>query len=120
MHGPGRVSNPGSLVAYVLGITKINPMEHGLIFERFINPVRKIQPDFDIDFESNRLSEVVEISKEFYGKQNVARIAVYISTRSKIAISMAAKKIFIEGAVQKGISKNENFLSRDFCKLLDL
>ena len=58
-HGPGRGSAPGSLVSYLLGITNVNPLKHGLIYERFANPERLCNPDFGIDYDYEQLDKVV-------------------------------------------------------------
>jgi DNA polymerase-3 subunit alpha len=75
--GPGRGSVAGSLVAYVLGITDIDPIRHGLIFERFLNPERVSMPDIDIDFDDLRRGEVIEYVKERYGEGNVTQIITF-------------------------------------------
>ena len=73
--GPGRGSAGGSLVSYLLGITSIDPIEHGLLFERFINPDRHDLPDIDMDFEDSRRREVIEYLVRKYGKDKVCQIA---------------------------------------------
>ncbi len=75
--GPGRGSGAGSLMAYVLGITGIDPLQYGLIFERFLNPERVSPPDFDIDFCQSRRGEVIDYVKRKYGEQNVAQIITF-------------------------------------------
>ncbi len=75
--GPGRGSVAGSLVAYALGITDIDPIEHQLIFERFLNPERVTMPDIDIDFDDLRRGEVIEYVKEKYGEGNVTQIITF-------------------------------------------
>ena len=75
--GPGRGSAAGSLVAYLLGITEINPLSYGLIFERFLNPERISLPDVDVDFCDRRRDEVIAYIKEKYGKENVSQIGTY-------------------------------------------
>jgi DNA polymerase-3 subunit alpha len=84
--GPGRGSGGGSLVAYVLGITAIDPLRYDLIFERFLNPERVSPPDFDIDFCQTRRGEVIEYVKNKYGKENVAQIITFGSLGSKTVI----------------------------------
>ena len=84
--GPGRGSGGGSLVAYVLGITAIDPLRYGLIFERFLNPERVSPPDFDIDFCPTRRGEVIEYVKEKYGRDNVAQITTFTSLQPKNVI----------------------------------
>jgi DNA polymerase-3 subunit alpha len=75
--GPGRGSAPGSLVAYALGITNINPLRHGLLFERFLNPQRVGMPDFDIDFSDERRDEVIGYVVGKYGPEHVAQIITF-------------------------------------------
>jgi DNA polymerase-3 subunit alpha len=75
--GPGRGSGAGSIVAYALKITNIDPMRYGLLFERFLNPDRISMPDFDIDFCYNRREEMIEYAVEKYGKENVAQIVTF-------------------------------------------
>ena len=75
--GPGRGSGPGSLVAYTLGITDIDPIEHDLIFERFLNPERISMPDFDIDFCVNGRDRVIDYVNEKYGDEKVSQIITY-------------------------------------------
>jgi DNA polymerase-3 subunit alpha len=75
--GPGRGSGAGSLVAYALGITELDPIEHGLLFERFLNPERVSLPDFDIDFCMERRDRVIEYVADRYGRDRVAQIITY-------------------------------------------
>ncbi len=81
--GPGRGSGAGSLVAYALNITSIDPIEHGLLFERFLNPERVSMPDFDIDFCGNRRDEVIAYVTKKYGAQKVAQIITYGTMAAK-------------------------------------
>ncbi len=75
MTGPGRGSVAGSLIAYLLGITSVDPLEHGLIFERFINPDRIDMPDVDMDYEDRRRGEIIEYIRRKYGDAQVCQIA---------------------------------------------
>ncbi len=75
--GPGRGSVAGSLVAYALRITEVDPLQHGLIFERFLNPERVSMPDIDIDFDDLRRGEVIEYVKKKYGEGNVTQIITF-------------------------------------------
>ncbi len=84
--GPGRGSVAGSLVAYVLGITEINPIRFGLIFERFVNPERLSMPDIDVDFCYKRRGEVVDYLRHKYGVQSVAQIITFGTLGAKMAI----------------------------------
>lgn len=84
--GPGRGSAAGSLAAYVLGITNVNPMEHGLMFERFINPDRFTPPDIDMDFQDDRRQEIKDYLSDKYGIDNVASIRVNSGFKAKNAL----------------------------------
>lgn len=75
--GPGRGSAAGSLVAYALAITEVNPLEYGLVFERFLNPARRTLPDIDLDFEDRRRGEVLEYLRQRFGADRVAQIGTY-------------------------------------------
>lgn len=75
--GPGRGSGAGSLVAYVLGITNVDPIKHDLLFERFLNPERISMPDFDIDFCTDRRDEVIQYVSKKYGSEKVSQIITY-------------------------------------------
>jgi len=84
--GPGRGSVVGSLVAFVMGITQIDPLEYDLIFERFLNPERHTLPDIDIDFDGERRDEVIEYIRTKYGRENVAQIVTFGKMKAKLAI----------------------------------
>jgi DNA polymerase III subunit alpha len=84
--GPGRGSGAGSIVAYALSITDIDPLRYGLIFERFLNPERVSPPDFDVDFCQDRRGEVIEYVKQKYGRENVAQIITFGSLGAKTVI----------------------------------
>jgi DNA polymerase-3 subunit alpha len=84
--GPGRGSAAGSLVAYALGITNIDPIRFNLLFERFLNPERKSMPDIDTDFCIERRGEVIEYVRELYGADKVAQIATFNRLTSKSVI----------------------------------
>jgi DNA polymerase-3 subunit alpha len=84
--GPGRGSAAGALVAYSLGITNIDPLQHELLFERFLNPERISMPDIDIDFCMNRRGEVIEYVTQKYGRDNVAQIITFGTMAAKAAI----------------------------------
>ena len=84
--GPGRGSAAGSLVAYALGITGIDPVEHDLVFERFLNPERVSMPDIDIDFQDDRRDEVIAYVREKYGDDRVAQIITFGSMAARAAI----------------------------------
>jgi DNA polymerase-3 subunit alpha len=84
--GPGRGSAAGSLVAYALGITELDPLRYNLLFERFLNPERVTLPDIDIDFCQERRDEVIEYVTEKYGKENVAQIITFGTMMAKAVI----------------------------------
>ena len=84
--GPGRGSAAGALVAYSLGITDIDPLQHELLFERFLNPERVSMPDIDIDFCMNRHGEVIDYVTRKYGRENVAQIITFGTMAAKAAI----------------------------------
>jgi len=84
--GPGRGSAAGSLVAYVLGITSLDPVKYNLLFERFLNPERVSPPDIDIDFEDRRRHEIIEEIKKRYGEDRVAKIITFSYLGAKMAI----------------------------------
>ena len=84
--GPGRGSGVGSLVAYCIGITKVDPIKYNLFFERFINPERVSMPDFDVDFCKDRRTEVIEYVKRKYGADHVAGIVTFGSMKAKNAL----------------------------------
>ena len=78
--GPGRGSGAGSLVAFALGITRLDPIVHGLLFERFLNPERVSLPDFDIDFCMVGRDRVIEYVSDRYGSEKVAQIITFFDT----------------------------------------
>jgi len=84
--GPGRGSAAGSLISYLLGITDLDPIKYGLLFERFMNPGRKSMPDIDIDFCYERRGEIIEYVTKKYGSSNVAQIITFGSMQAKAAV----------------------------------
>jgi DNA polymerase-3 subunit alpha len=93
--GPGRGSAAGSLVAYALGITNIDPVHHGLLFERFLNPERKSMPDIDTDFCIDRRNEVIQYVTEKYGTERVAQIITYNRMTSRAVLRDVARALDI-------------------------
>lgn len=93
--GPGRGSAAGSLVAYTLGITNIDPVHHGLLFERFLNPERKSMPDIDTDFCIDRRDEVIQYVTEKYGTERVAQIITYNRMTSRAVLKDVARVLNI-------------------------
>ncbi|MCH5204237.1 MAG: DNA polymerase III subunit alpha [Oscillospiraceae bacterium] len=93
--GPGRGSGAGSLCAYCMGITEIDPLRFNLLFERFLNPERVSMPDFDIDFCNERRGEVIEYVRDRYGSPCVAQIAAFDTLKAKAAIRDAGRALGI-------------------------
>jgi DNA polymerase III subunit alpha len=93
--GPGRGSAAGSLVAYTMGITNIDPVHHGLLFERFLNPERKSMPDIDTDFCIEQRDEVIDYVTEKYGKERVAQIITFNRLTSKAVLKDVARVLNI-------------------------
>ncbi|MBC7309099.1 MAG: DNA polymerase III subunit alpha, partial [Tetrasphaera sp.] len=89
--GPGRGSGAGSMCAYAMKITDLDPIPHGLIFERFLNPERMSMPDFDVDFDERRRGEVIAYVTEKYGSDRVAQIVTYGTIKAKQAVKDAAR-----------------------------
>ena len=89
--GPGRGSAAGSLVSYVLGITDIDPLEYGLLFERFLNPDRISMPDIDLDFADTRRDEVFAYLRQKYGEDKVAQIITFGTMAARAAIRDAGR-----------------------------
>ncbi|MFI5084364.1 MAG: DNA polymerase III subunit alpha [Actinomycetales bacterium] len=89
--GPGRGSGAGSMVAYAMRITDLDPLKHGLIFERFLNPERVSMPDFDVDFDDRRRSEVIRYVTEKYGDERVAMIVTYGTIKAKQALKDSSR-----------------------------
>jgi DNA polymerase-3 subunit alpha len=92
--GPGRGSAAGSLVAYVLGITDLDPIKHKLIFERFLNPERISMPDIDMDFDERRRGEMIRYTTQKYGEDRIAQIITYSTIKAKAAIKDSARVLF--------------------------
>ncbi|MBH5334376.1 DNA polymerase III subunit alpha [Streptomyces pactum] len=103
--GPGRGSAAGSIVSYALGITDLDPVEHGLIFERFLNPERVSMPDVDIDFDERRRGEVIRYVTEKYGADKVAQIGTYGTIKAKNAIKDSARVLGYPYAMGDRITK---------------
>jgi DNA polymerase III subunit alpha len=103
--GPGRGSGAGSIAAYALRITDLCPLEHGLFFERFLNPERPSMPDFDIDFDDARRGEVIAYVSDKYGADRVAQIATFGRLKAKAAIKDAARVLDHGFAIGDKITK---------------
>ncbi len=105
MVGPGRGSAAGSIVAYALGITTVDPIKYGLLFERFLNPSRKTMPDMDIDFCYRRRQEVIEYVTEKYGSDRVAQIITFSTMAARAAIKDAGRVFNVEYGKMDKIAK---------------
>ncbi|TXH59772.1 MAG: DNA polymerase III subunit alpha [Bacteroidia bacterium] len=103
--GPGRGSGAGSLVAFALGITDVEPLRYGLLFERFLNPERVSMPDFDIDFCQDGREKVIEYVKNKYGDQAVAQIATFGTMSSKAVIKDVGRVLGLSYTLCDSISK---------------
>ncbi len=103
--GPGRGSAAGSIIAYALGITNLDPLEHGLIFERFLNPERTEMPDIDIDFDDERRGDVIEYVRERYGEDKVAQIITFSTLKARMAVRDAGRVLGYPYGVPDRIAK---------------
>lgn len=103
--GPGRGSVSGSLIAYLIGITQINPLKYNLYFERFLNEERITLPDIDIDIQDDKREEVINYLKNKYGKDNVAQICTYQRIGSKQALKDCGRFLNISFARMNEITK---------------
>lgn len=103
--GPGRGSGAGSLVAYVLDITNVDPIKYNLLFERFLNPERVSMPDFDIDFCFERRGEVINYVTEKYGTERVAQIATFGTLKAKAVMKDVARVLDISFDESNRIAK---------------
>ena len=103
--GPGRGSGAGSMAAYAMGITDLDPLRHGLIFERFLNPERMSMPDFDVDFDERRRGEVIRYVSDTYGDDRVAMIVTYGTIKAKQAVKDASRVLGYPFAMGERITK---------------
>jgi DNA polymerase-3 subunit alpha len=103
--GPGRGSAAGSLVAWALGITELDPIRHGLLFERFLNPERVSMPDIDMDFDERRRADMIRYATERYGEERVAQIVTYGSIKAKAAIKDSARALGYPFALGERVTK---------------
>ncbi len=140
--GPGRGSAAGSLVSYCLGITMLNPLEHGLPFERFLNPERPTPPDVDIDFADDRREEVIEYVANKYGHDHIAHVITFGRMEARVAVrdigrvlgmpyedpdriaklipNVPGKKTSIASAIRSVPDLGEYYKQPRFKKLMDL
>jgi len=103
--GPGRGSAAGSLVGYAMAITDIDPLQYGLLFERFLNPERVSMPDIDVDFCMNRRGEVIQYVTEKYGREQVAQIITFNTLQARAAIKDVGRVLEIPFADVERITK---------------
>jgi len=103
--GPGRGSAAGSIVSYAMGITDLDPIAHGLVFERFLNPERVSMPDVDIDFDERRRADVIRYVTEKYGDDRVAQIITYGTIKAKAAVKDASRVLGFPYALGDRITK---------------
>ncbi len=103
--GPGRGSAAGSLVSYCLGITALDPIKHGLLFERFLNPDRISMPDIDLDFDERRRGEMIRYAIDKYGEDRVAQIITYNTIKSKQSIKDASRVLGYPFAIGDRLTK---------------
>lgn len=94
--GPGRGSSAGSIVAYILGITDVDPIKFNLLFERFLNPERKTMPDIDVDFSDERRDEVIEYVRDKYGREHVAQIITFGTFAARSIVRELMKTLDVE------------------------
>lgn len=103
--GPGRGSAAGAIVAYAMGITDLDPLSNGLLFERFLSPERVEMPDIDVDFEDERRGEVIEHIKEVYGEDHVSGVITFGKLQAKNAVRDAARVLDYPYGVGDRIAK---------------
>lgn len=103
--GPGRGSAAGSLVAFALGITALDPIKYGLLFERFLNPGRVSLPDIDVDFDDRRRGEVIRYVTQKYGDDRVAQIITYGTIKAKQSLKDAARVLGMDYSVAEKLTK---------------
>ena len=109
--GPGRGSGVGSLCAYALGITRVDPIKYGLLFERFLNPERVSMPDFDIDFCDERRMEVIDYVTEKYGRAHVAQIITFGTLACRQAVRDAVMKTMTADQIKESIAESTRLMN---------
>lgn len=103
--GPGRGSVAGCLVSYVLGITNIDPLKYGLMFERFLNPERQSSPDIDLDFPDDRRDEIIAYVRRKYGEEHVAQIVTFGTLQARAAVRDSGRVLMIEPSMVNRVAK---------------
>ncbi|MEY4624221.1 MAG: hypothetical protein RLZZ07_851, partial [Actinomycetota bacterium] len=104
--GPGRGSAAGAVVAYALGITGLDPIKHGLLFERFLNPERISMPDIDLDFDERHRGEMIQYATTRYGEERVAQIITYGTIKAKQAVKDATRVLGLPYIIGEKINKS--------------
>lgn len=104
--GPGRGSAVGSLICYLLQITNLDPMKHGLLFERFLTPGRPDWPDIDVDFQDDRRGEVFQYVQDKYGKEHVAFIRTFGRMRGRTALADMARVHSVKGSIVEKVTSS--------------
>ena len=104
--GPGRGSAAGSIVAFATGITKVNPLDYNLLFERFLNPERKSMPDIDVDFQDDKREVVIDYVTKKYGKDNVSQIATFGALGGRSVIRDVCRVMNIDLATADRLAKS--------------
>ena len=115
--GPGRGSAAGSIVAYALGITNVDPLKYDLLFERFLNPARKSMPDIDVDFADDQRSDVIDYVREKYGAECVSQIITFNRLSSKAVLRDVARVLKIPIPTVNKITK---FIPSKFGKVFTI
>jgi len=121
--GPGRGSGAGSIVSYLLGITNLDPLNYGLLFERFLNPDRKTMPDLDIDFADTGRDRVIEYVKEKYGRDRVGQIATFSTLKARAAVRDVGRVLDIPYDTVDKVAKMvppDNYLCRSIEEVAEL
>src|SRR6185312_9598095 len=103
--GPGRGSAAAAVIAFALGITELDPLEHGLLFERFLNPERISMPDIDMDFDERRRGDMIRYATEKYGADRVSQIITYGTIKAKAAVKDSARVLGYPFAMGDKITK---------------
>ncbi|TLM76524.1 MAG: DNA polymerase III subunit alpha [Actinobacteria bacterium] len=103
--GPGRGSAAGSIISYSLGITDLDPLENGLLFERFLNPERTEMPDIDIDFDDERRGDVIDHVREIYGDDRVAQVVTFSTMKARAAVRDAGRVLGYPFGVPDKVAK---------------
>jgi len=103
--GPGRGSAAGCMVSYILGITNIDPLKYGLMFERFLNPERQSSPDIDLDFPDNRRDEIIDYVRRKYGEDHVAQIVTFGTLQARAAVRDSGRVLKIDPNLVDRVAK---------------